>query len=72
MSYESNLIKTAYVDRGLDSSKELNQAKDTEDVYQSGRFSWAKLSSNAIDFAALFLFMACYAIFNSIYWISLM
>ena len=72
MSYESNLIKTAYVDRGLDSSKELNQAKDTEDVYQSGRFSWDKLSSNHIDFAALFLFTTCYAIFNSIYWVSLM
>ena len=65
-------VKTAYVDRGLDSSKELNQGKDTDDVYQSDRLSWDKRSSNDIDFAALFLFTTCYAIFNSIYWVSLM
>ena len=42
LSYEANLVKTAYVDRGLGSSKELNPARDTDDVYQSSRFSWAK------------------------------
>ena len=72
VSYKSNSVEIAFVDRGLDSSKELNQAKDTDDVYQSRRFSWDKLSSNHIDFAALFLFTTCYALFNSIYWVSLM